>query len=151
MTTPVDPQRALLHLLQRLLELEGRAAEAYQEAIPQLGPSAGQAQLRRFLANHRQHLRDLSRLVAERGTPPRQREEQSAAKRPGASGARALLSALKRREDEIDGVYERACAEPGLPDEVRLILELCLADGRCHRAWLMQRIEASRLVAPRSR
>jgi hypothetical protein len=61
----------------------------------------------------------------------------------GLSGDLAIFNAMKSNEDDTTNAYERAVAQPGLPESIRQVLTRNLADERRHQVWFQDRIQTT--------
>jgi uncharacterized protein (TIGR02284 family) len=136
----------LIEHLNRLIELDLDAIEAYEAAIARLNDPSDKAQLERFREDHRRHTAELSSAVEEVGG--------TAATRPdfkrvltkgkvvvaGLVGDRAVLTAMKSNEETTTKTYDKATREAGVPIRVKTLLERNFADEQKHLAWIEQRL-----------
>lgn len=139
----------LIEHLNRLIELDLDAIEAYEAAIARLSDPSDKAQLERFLEDHRRHTVELGSVVQELGgtavTRPDFKRVLAKGKvvLGGLVGDRAVLTAMKSNEDTTTKTYEKATREAGVPIRVRTILERNLADEQRHLGWIEQRLAQS--------
>jgi uncharacterized protein (TIGR02284 family) len=138
--------RDVIALLNRLIQLDYDAIEAYKAAIARLGETEDRKQLSAFLADHRRHVDELAFVVRNLGGEPashgdlRQVLTKGKVVLGGLTGDRAMIEAMRSNEGETSNVYEQAASQPGIPVDVLAVLERNLSDERKHQAWLGARL-----------
>jgi len=135
--------------LNSLIELDFDAIEAYEAAIARLNDATEKARLRAFMGDHQRHIVDLSPLVIELGGTPAQQADfkkvltKGKVVLAGLVGDRAILEAMKSNEETTTKTYRKASNEPGLPSQVRTVVERNFADEQRHLAWIEERLAGS--------
>lgn len=150
MTTFVGTQKALVDMLNQLIELDFDAIEAYRTAVARMKDDGDRRQLALFMADHERHTRELTAMVQQLGEVPSAGPDMKKLLTSGKvflgsfiSDA-AVLFAMRTNEDDTNKAYERAVSRRDLSKEMREILERSLQDERLHRTWIKQRVEALR-------
>lgn len=134
--------RDAIALLNRLIQLDRSAVEAYKEVMTRVGDPVELAQLAAFVGDHRRHVDELAMLVRNLGgDPASQSDLRGALARgtvavPGSYGGPTWLEALRTREANAVATYEDAVSQPGIPVDVLAILERSLHDERKHHSWI---------------
>jgi Domain of unknown function (DUF2383) len=137
-------------LLNRLIQLDHSAVEAYKIAVTRLDPVSDRAEIGTFLADHRRHVDELGIVVRNLGGEPvspsdlRQVLARGRVDLSGLTGEGALVEAMRKCEAETTTLYEDAVSQPGIPVDVLAVLERNLVDERKHHAWILARLETGR-------
>lgn len=145
--TSARTSRKVIETLDELIHLELDAVEAYEAALDRLDDASSRDQLEEFLADHREHARELARRVSALGAEPARGPDLKRLLTQGRvvlariAGDKAVLQAMRSNENDTNNRYERALELDDLDAESRALLERHLADERRHRAWIVQRIE----------
>lgn len=148
MATTAGMSKDLVELMNDLIALDFDAIEAYEAAIARLGMATDRESLGRFMADHRQHVTDLSALVREMGEKP---QEEADFKRVLTKGKvvlagllddSAVLKAMKSNEDDTNSAYERATQHRDAPERVMAVFQKNLGDERRHREWIERRLQS---------
>jgi len=147
MATTVGTEKNPIDLFNSLIELDYDAIEAYKAAIDRVEDANDKAKLREFMADHQQHVTDLSFLVRAMGGEPKREGDikqlltKGKVVLAGLIGDRVVLGAMKTNEDDTNEAYERAVQHAGVTEEARRVLEKNLGDERRHRAWIEERLK----------
>lgn len=100
--------------------------------------------MRAFLEDHRRHLLDLNVLITNLGGKPWLQDDRRHILEAGkvflasVVGDHAIVSAMKRNEEETYQAYGRAAAIRGLVPAIDRVLDANLLDERRHRSWMEQ-------------
>lgn len=146
MATMVGTEKDLNHLLEKLIELDFDAAEAYQAAIERLEDATAKARLSEFKQDHLRHTENLGKILRDSGREPPHKGDikriltKGKVVVAGLVGDKAILKAMKTNEDDTNHAYERAVNNPVAPAQVKDVLRANLADERRHREWIEQRL-----------
>jgi uncharacterized protein (TIGR02284 family) len=147
--------KEVVALLNRLIQLDHDAIATYRAAINHVTKDEDRSQLGWILGNHRRHADELTFVVRNLGGDPASHGDLRQAWRRGRvslgalSGEHDVLEALRGSEADAVAAYADAASQPGIPMDVRSVLERQLADERRHHAWLSERLEAAPPVAAR--
>jgi uncharacterized protein (TIGR02284 family) len=133
--------------LNKLIELDFDAIEAYEAAIVRLSDASDAEQLRLYMGDHEEHTRNLADLVIGLGGIAATKADFKRVLTKGkvviaglGGNNAAVLKAMKSNEDDTNRAYERALSQEGLPSYVVDVLQKNLADERRHRTWMEERI-----------
>jgi rubrerythrin len=135
-------------LLQKLIELDYDAVEAYNAAIQRVETLDCKETLRTFRDDHLRHIAELGSVLRQSGVPvPQGANAKSLLTKgkvviAGLVGERAVLLAMKTNEEDTNTAYERAVNHDNVAPNAKELLRSGLADERRHRAWLIHRIES---------
>lgn len=146
MATMVGSEKDLIDRLNKLIELDFDAIEAYEAAIERMSDVSDAEQLRLFMGDHEEHTRNLSDLVIGFGGTPASKADfkrvltKGKVVIAGLAGETAVLKAMKSNEDDTNQAYERALSQDAAPSYVMDVLQKNLSDERRHRAWIEERI-----------
>ena len=141
-----------VELLNALLALEHDTLPAYDSALSHLDETRDRRQIEAFMATHRRHVSELSRLVLDRGGQPvesgdfRSLLEKGKVALGALAGEQAVLVAMKSSADDLITAFQRAITEPSLDDRAKAVIERLLADERWHSAWIESRIGITPVV-----
>jgi len=147
MTTLVGTQKDPTSLMQKLIELDYDAVEAYEAAIARVETPDCRETLAAFRDDHLRHIADLGSVLRQQGSavptgPDAKRLlAQGKVVIAGLMGERAVLMAMKTNEEDTNTAYERAVNHKDVTPSVMKLLQAGLADERRHRAWLIRRLE----------
>lgn len=147
MATLVGTEKDLNELLEKLIELDYDAIEAYDAAIERLENADIQAQLMEFKGDHQRHTQELGKILQETGRKPPSKGDMKRVLTKGKvviaglAGDKAILQAMKTNEDDTNQAYERAVNNDVVPPRVREVLQRALGDERRHRAWIEQSLK----------
>ena len=150
MTTPADPQRAVLSLLEEVIDFEYDTIEAYKLAVNHLADEALRWRLESFLEDHVRHVESLTHEILAMGGEAPAGPDAKFLITAGKVflglllGDRAILGALRANEGDTNALYERAASQIEVPSGLRRIFLQHLADERRHRDWFEGRIAQSR-------
>ena len=141
----------LLDLLNRIMELDQEATEAYRAAVQRVADSRDRGRIVAFLDDHLRHMEDLSALLRDLGGEPASAVEGDGEpiRREGNAvifalfGDRLILEALKRSETDMIALYEGAIARGDLPQSGRAALYWNFAGERRHRSSIVDRLDAA--------
>jgi uncharacterized protein (TIGR02284 family) len=142
----VQKKDTIIEKLSDVVELDFDAIEAYNAAIERLEKSDYKTQLRKFLADHERHVKELSEVIRrEGGDPPTSGDIKQILTKGqvvigGLAGDQAILKAMKMNEEQTNSMYEDMVNED-FPEDVHRILQSGLEDERRHRQWLINTIE----------
>ena len=134
--------------LNKLIELEHDAIEAYEEAIKRLESRELANTLDSFLADHRRHLTELTEEVLRLGGRPKTKGDFKRVLTKGKvvlgdmAGDRGIIKAMDSNEKETNQKYEDALKLRGLPPSVVSLLERALDDERTHKSWTEAQVKA---------
>ncbi len=146
MATLVGTETDLNTLLEKLIELDFDAAEAYEAAIERLDDEESRRKLGEFRADHLRHTEDLGKILRDSGREPPHKGDikrlltKGKVVIAGLAGDRAVLMAMKTNEDDTNHAYERAVNNDAAPASVKEVLRRNLGDERRHREWIEQRL-----------
>lgn len=146
MATLVGTETDLNSLLEKLIELDYDAIEAYEAAIERLDDPTTAAKLNEFKGDHVRHTEDLGKILRESGRePPKKGDIKRVLTKGkvvlgGLAGDEAILRAMKTNEDDTNHAYERAVDNDVAPARVKEVLRKNLSDERRHRAWIEERL-----------
>lgn len=147
MATLTGKESDLVHMLNKLIELDFDAIEAYRAAIDKIKDTTSKAKLQEFMGDHERHTRELSDVVRGMGSEPADKADykklltKGKVVIAGLTGDRGVLIAMKSNEDDTNTAYERAVARPDVPSSVRELLQRNLDDEKRHREWIVRRLE----------
>jgi uncharacterized protein (TIGR02284 family) len=138
--TMAGKQKGVADLLNALLQLDIAAIAAYEAAIDRLDDVNDKVALRAFKGDHEIHVRDLQALLSALGEkPPRPADtDGELTKRVLGSveGDRAVLLAMKTKEDDANVAYDHAVERDDVPADVHDVLVQNRNDERRHRAYI---------------
>jgi uncharacterized protein (TIGR02284 family) len=133
-------------LLERLIRLDYDAIDAYDQAIQRISDTPSKQNLTLFRADHDRHVRDLSPHLIKLGKQPPSKGDfkrfltQGKVVLASLVGDLTILKAMWSNEDTTNKEYEEAVRSDMVLDaSLKNAFELCLADERRHRAWIIQR------------
>lgn len=147
MATLTGKESDLVHLLNKLIELDFDAIEAYRAAIDKVKDTTSKAKMQEFMGDHERHTRELAEAVRSMGSEPADKADykklltKGKVVIAGLTGDRGVLIAMKSNEEDTNVAYERAVARTDLPSSLRELLQKNLDDERRHREWLVRRLE----------
>ncbi len=150
MTTPADPQREVLSLLEEVIDFEYDTLEAYKLAVNHLADDALRWRVESFLDDHTRHVESLTLEIVAMGAEAPEGPDAKFLITAGKVflglllGDRAILGALRANEGDTNALYERAASRLEVSPPLRRIFLQHLADERRHRDWLEGRIAQSR-------
>lgn len=142
----VQKKDTIIEKLSDVVELDFDAIEAYKAAIERLEKSDYKTTMRKFLADHERHVKDLSEVIRrEGGDPPKSGDLKQILTKGqvvigGLAGDQAILKAMKMNEEQTNSMYEDMVNED-FPEDVHKLLQDGLEDERRHRQWLINTIE----------
>lgn len=145
MVTMVGKQDAFDKAIVALLELEYDALEAYEAAVTRVGDPYKQ-NLTEFMADHRRHISELTRLLTEHQYP------DIPTKASGGKhlltigkvvlgslvGDKAILKAMHSNEEDTNTAYERMISRTDKWPDAENIINEALKDEKKHKAWIEQ-------------
>jgi hypothetical protein len=136
--------------LNRLLELDYDAIEAYEAAIDGLMSPVNKKALRVYCDDHRRHTEVLTQLITALGGKPARGPDWMQLLTKGKvqiarllGGDRAILIAMRINEEVTNRRYELAIALGGVSAASLQALQGNLADERLHRLWIARRLEGA--------
>jgi uncharacterized protein (TIGR02284 family) len=150
MATMVGKQTDLVSFLKQLIELEYDGLEAYDSAINRLSDATYKAQFQGFRNDHQRHVSELDAAMRAIGSEPPRSGDLKRVLTKGKiviialAGDRAILTAMKSNEDDMNTAYERAVTRNDIGGDLKVVLERSLADERRHRSWIEQQLTAPR-------
>ena len=146
-TTTQPDSAALLAELNDLLQLDRDAVQAYTLAEQALESETYRTAIRRFKADHQQHIDALTALVVARGGTPAATPHLSsspfklAAQGLGDLGSdTSVLLAFKANERLSRDKYQRAAGQ-GYPPDVQAAVQRGAADETAHYDWVQGALE----------
>jgi uncharacterized protein (TIGR02284 family) len=148
MATTVGTESDLNQMLEKLIELDYDAAEAYDAAIERVEDATAKSKLEEFRNDHLRHTENLGEILRESGRQPPKRGDIKRVLTKGKvalgslAGDEVLLKAMKTNEDDTNEAYERAVNHPSAPATVKDVLRSNLADERRHREWIETRLQS---------
>jgi bacterioferritin (cytochrome b1) len=137
----------VIRKLNRLLELDFDAIEAYESAIAGLKDLKNQHALQAYCDDHRRHTQVLSEIVVALGGQPARGSDWmrlltvgkvQLAKLTGRD--RAILFAMRINEEVTNRRYELAIAMGGMDAATLQTVKQNLSDERRHREWISRRL-----------
>jgi uncharacterized protein (TIGR02284 family) len=141
-----NSEQQVADLLERLITVDYDAIDAYDQAIQRISDTPSKQNLTSFRADHERHVRDLSAHLIKLGKKPptggdfKRFLTQGKVVIASLVGDLTILKAMWSNEDTTNREYEEAVrSEIATDASLRTALELCLADERRHRAWIIQR------------
>jgi uncharacterized protein (TIGR02284 family) len=143
--TSLEKPTQYTHDLNKLIELDLDAIEAYEAAIARLADPADRAQLQQFEEDHRRHVADLTALVQEAGGNPATSPDfkrvltKGKVVVMGIAGDTGVLDAMKSNEETTTRAYDRARQSVDLPLQARAVIERNFSDEQRHLAWIERR------------
>lgn len=150
MVTTVGTEKDIHKLISNLVELDFDAIDAYQAAIDRVDDASIRERLTEFMTEHVRHTQELGRVLVEAGrVAPSKGDIKGVLTKgkvviAGLGGDKAVLLAMKTNEEDTNIAYERATEHPDASDALREILRRGLNDERRHRAWIEQRLAATK-------
>ena len=138
-------------LLNRLIQLDYDATEAYKAALVSVVDPCDTQDLTSTLTDHRRHIDELAIVVRNLGGEPtahgdlRRPAFGGKAMLGGLTSQRAILEAMRRMEEDTQAAYANAASLPGVPVDVLAALERNLTDERAHLLRIARRLEMMRL------
>jgi uncharacterized protein (TIGR02284 family) len=142
--------RDVIALLNRLIALDYDAIEGYKAAIERLSADGDRMRLTDFLGDHRRHVAELGLIVRNLGGEPtshgdiKQVVARGKVVLGGLAGDGSVLDAVRSNEEQIERAYAQTLAQPGIPMDVRSVIEKNLAEERGHGEWLVRRIDSTK-------
>jgi rubrerythrin len=138
---------ALINTLNRLLQLDHDAVEAYEQAIKRLDNAQCRAKLQGFQTDHRRHIDELKACItAYEGRPADHRDLKGYVMTgltalQSMAGDEAALKAMQANEGGTNDAYEDAADDRRLPDEVQELVARNRNDEARHLEWLNRAID----------
>lgn len=132
----------IVSTLNRLIQLDYDAVQAYERAIAKIEDIAIRRELEGFKGDHERHIVDLSACVRDLGGVPEELSRdvkgvllEGLTALRSITGTEGALKAMKTNEEITNKVYEEAF-QSALPGNVRDVVEKNLSDERRHLAYI---------------
>jgi uncharacterized protein (TIGR02284 family) len=146
---PILPERRtemlnenIVSTLNRLIQLDYDAVQAYERAIAKIEDVSIRRELEGFKGDHERHIVDLSACVRDLGGVPEELSRdvkgvllEGLTALRSVTGTEGALKAMKTNEEITNKVYEEAF-QSALPGDVRDVVERNLRDERRHLAYI---------------
>ena len=143
MVTFVGMQDDFASALEKLLELEFDAAEAYEAAFERLKNEEYKEKIKSFKEDHHRHISAISELLKNHGfTPPtgpstaHQWMTKGKVVIGGLMGDLAILRAMRSNEIDTNTAYERMHLHEQAWADAKDLLREGLKDEQRHKKWL---------------
>ncbi len=139
----------IIHLLQKLAQLDIDAWNAYGQAIEKLETALDvRDKLERYRGDHHRHVTDLSAKIRElEGDPPEFSKDFKGFLISGFTSLRSLtgtqgvLAAMETNEKLTNRKYADAVREEGLPSDIHALLEANYEDEKEHLHYIEDRLD----------
>jgi uncharacterized protein (TIGR02284 family) len=147
MATRSGVDNELVRELNDLIEFEYDSIEAYQAAVERVFES-DQAQLLRFVADHKRHIAEVAEQVLALGGEPASKKHlkhvvsKGKVVMGGLLGDQSVMMAMRSNEEALLRAFKRASEHPRISRRLASILAGAISDELRHLAFIEKRINA---------
>jgi uncharacterized protein (TIGR02284 family) len=138
----------LIKKLIGLAQLDIDAAGAYDKALEHISEAPIKAQLRKFKADHKRHVKDLSAYIkALGGKPPTNTPDIAGVflkiftALRSSTGTEGALKAMRGNEELTNKIYTEALEERGIPREIRSLIVANKKDEALHLKYILSALK----------
>lgn len=142
MATTVGTEESFEQLVQNLLVLEHDAIAAYKSTIEMLEDEASKQQLAQFLADHEDHVEELTDIAysldiaAPEEGDFKERLTTNKTSLAALFGDRAIFKAMATNETETKAAYDHAAKNPVASEDAREFFLDAFDDETRHKDWM---------------